>query len=236
MDNIANNLVIVKEKIKVACAKSGRDPAKVKLIAVSKNFPIEQIQAAFMAGQCYFGENRVQELCAKIPELPAEIEWHLIGTLQRNKVKSILGKTALIHSVDSLALAEEISKQAEKRKMLINILLQVNIAGEITKHGFAPEKIIEQIKEIGKLSGIKIKGLMTIAPKTAKSEDVRPFFRDLRIIAQDIEHFNIPGVEMKELSMGMSDDFEVAVEEGATLVRIGSRIFGQRNYEGGSKV
>lgn len=236
MDHIADNLVTVNERIRAACARSGRDPAQVKLIAVSKNFPIEQIQIAFLAGQMYFGENRVQELCTKKPELPAEIEWHLIGTLQRNKVKNILGKTALIHSVDSLALAEEISKQAEKRKLLVNILLQVNIAGENTKHGFAPEKIIEQIKEIGKLSGIKIKGLMTIAPITAKPEDVRPVFRELRIIAQDIEHLNIPGVEMKELSMGMSDDFEVAVEEGATLVRIGSRIFGQRNYEGGSKV
>lgn len=236
MGIIEDNLGIVKGRIRAACQRSGRDPNKVKLIAVSKNFPIEIMQTAYEAGQCYFGENRVQELCDKLPQLPEEIEWHLIGTLQRNKVKNVLGKVALIHSVDSLALAEEISKQAERRKMLINILLQVNIAGEITKHGFAPEKIIEQIKEIGKLSGIKIKGLMTIAPQVKEPEEVRPVFRDLRIIARDIEQLHIPGVEMKELSMGMSDDFEVAVEEGATLVRIGSGIFGQRNYEGGRKV
>jgi len=230
MVNIEENLVSIRKRIQEACFRAGRDPGTVKLIAVSKNFAVEEIQRAYLAGQTFFGENRVQELCAKIPQLPEEIEWHLIGTLQRNKVKYVLGKTALIHSVDSLALAEEISKQAAKKNMLIKVLLQVNIAGEITKHGFSPPKIIEQIKEIGKLSGIKIEGLMTLAPKVTQLEEVRPFFRELKRLAQTIETMQIPTVEMKELSMGMSEDFEVAVEEGATIVRIGSGIFGQRNY------
>jgi pyridoxal phosphate enzyme (YggS family) len=230
MVNIEGNLVIIRKRIQAACLRAGRDPGMVRLIAVSKNFSVEEIKKAFLAGQSFFGENRVQELCAKIPQLPEEIEWHLIGTLQRNKVKNVLGKTALIHSVDSFILAEEISKQAVKKNLLIKVLLQVNIAGEKTKHGFSPQKIIEQIKEIGKLSGIKIEGLMTLAPKVAQLEEVRPVFRQLKMLAQTIEQMQIPGIEMKELSMGMSDDFEVAVEEGATLVRIGSRIFGQRNY------
>ncbi len=229
-DSINNNLMKVTDEIQKACERVGRDPSTVKLIAVSKNFSAETIREAFVAGQYLFGENRVQELCTKMPLLPAEIEWHLIGTLQRNKVKNVVGKTALIHSVDSFSLAEEISKQAIKKDLLVNILLQVNIAGESAKHGFAPGKLMEEIKEICKLSRIKIKGLMTIAPLVDHPEKVRLIFRQLKILAESIENLQLPRVEMQELSMGMSDDFQVAVEEGATLVRIGSRIFGRRNY------
>lgn len=230
MGSIKENLTKVKEEIQKACERVGRDPCTVKLIAVSKNFSAETIKEAFTAGECLFGENRVQELCTKIPLLPAEIAWHLIGTLQRNKVKNVVGKTALIHSVDSFSLAKEISKQAMKGDLLVEILLQVNIAGEFSKHGFAPEELMEEIKEICKLSGIKIKGLMTIAPLVDHPEKVRLIFRQLKRLAESIESLQLPGVEMQELSMGMSDDFQVAVEEGATLVRIGSRIFGHRNY------
>lgn len=230
VQNIAENLAGIKEAIRQACVKSGRDTDTIKLIAVSKNFSGAEIEAAYRAGQRFFGENRVQELNAKIDLLPPEIEWHFIGTLQRNKVKNLIGKTALIHSVDSQALAEEINKQAQKRALLVDVLLQVNIVRETTKHGFEAEKLIEQIEEISKLSGIKIKGLMTIAPLVENPEEARPVFRELRMLAQTIERMKLPTVEMRELSMGMSHDFQVAVEEGATLVRIGSGIFGRRNY------
>jgi hypothetical protein len=182
-----------------------------------------------------FGENRVQELIQKVPQLPPDIEWHLIGTLQRNKVKYIIDKVSLIHSVDSLALAQEISKRALKAGVTVNILLQANISQETSKSGFSEEELLQNIKEISVLPGIKIKGLMTIGPLVAEAEEVRPIFRRLKELSVEIDGMKLPQVEMKELSMGMSDDFTVAVEEGATLVRIGSRIFGPRNYEEGGE-
>lgn len=229
MEQIEENIKRIHKEIEEACAKVGRDPAEVRLLAVSKTFPVEALKAAYDAGQYLFGENRVQELNRKILLLPAEIEWHLIGTLQRNKVKDIVGKTALIHSVDSLSLAQEINKQALKKNLSAKILLQVNVAAEETKHGFAPQEVIKVIEEISKLPGIKIRGLMTIAPFSENPEEVRPVFRQLKMLAEFIKKLQLPEVQMKELSMGMSGDFRVAVEEGATLVRIGSRIFGTRN-------
>lgn len=230
MENIGVNLAAVRAEITQSCLKAGRDSREVRLVAVSKQFPAETIKAAYTAGQDVFGENRVQELIRKKTLLPAEIEWHLIGTLQRNKVKSVLGHAALIHSVDSLALAQEISRQAVKKGTEVKILLQANISGEKSKHGFTPRELLINIKEISALPGIKIRGLMTIAPLMGDPEQARPVFSGLRALAGQIRELELPGVEMRELSMGMSDDFRVAVEEGATLVRIGSRLFGRRVY------
>jgi pyridoxal phosphate enzyme (YggS family) len=229
MEQMMKNIEQIKEEIEKACLKVGRNPNEVRLLAVSKTFPVEIIKEAYNAGQCLFGENRVQELCTKTPLLPADIEWHLIGTLQRNKVKNVLGKVALIHSVDSVSLAREIDKRAARKNLMVDVLLQVNVAGEKTKHGFIPEEVKSKVKEICKLPRIKIKGLMTMAPFTENPEEVRPIFRELRTLAESIEKLQLPEVQMKELSMGMSNDFRVAIEEGATLVRIGSRIFGTRN-------
>lgn len=234
MEETVNNLQIVHERIKAACERAGRTPDQVKLIAVSKNFPAEHIIPVYKAGQRSFGENRVQELLKKKVQMPGDIEWHLIGTLQRNKVKDIIDQVTLIHSVNSVELAREISKLAVKKNIKVNILLQVNVSGEISKHGFNPEEIFTAFKEIRALAGIKIKGLMTMAPIAENTEDVRPVFRGLFKLARKLEAEN-PGIVLPELSMGMSDDFEIAVEEGATLVRVGSRIFGQRIYEEGKQ-
>jgi pyridoxal phosphate enzyme (YggS family) len=229
MEQMVRNIKSIKSEIEKACVKVGRNPNEVKLLAVSKTFPVETIKEAYDAGQCLFGENRVQELCKKAPLLPSDIEWHLIGTLQRNKVKYIIEKVALIHSVDSFSLAREINKRALRKNLEVDILLQVNVAGEENKHGFTPEEVQSKVEEICKLPRIKIKGLMTMAPFTENSEKARPIFRQLRMLAESIEKLQLPGVQMQELSMGMSNDFRVAVEEGATLVRVGSRIFGTRN-------
>ncbi len=229
MNTIALNLQDINEEIKKCCDKVKRDPAEVKLIAVSKFKPVEVIEDAYKLGHRNFGENRVQELVDKVPALPHDIKWHLIGTLQRNKVKYIVDSVELIHSVHSLALAREISKQAKKKNVDVNILLQVNIAEEESKHGFQEDQLLPELKEIASLEGIKVKGLMTMAPIADDPEKVRPVFRGLRLLAEKIKEFNYPNVDMKELSMGMSDDFKVAIEEGATYVRIGSRIFGPRN-------
>lgn len=235
MKNIRENMQSIRQLIAAACQKSGRKQEEVKLVAVSKNFPVETIMDAYQAGQRVFGENRVQELIGKIPQLPPDIEWHLIGTLQRNKVKYIVDKVSLIHSVDSLALAQEISKRSIKAGVSVNILLQVNISQEKSKSGFSEEELWQNIKDISVLPGIKIKGLMTMAPLVADPEEVRPIFRRLKELSEKIDKLKLPQIEMKELSMGMSDDFTVAVEEGATLVRIGSRIFGSRSYEKGGE-
>lgn len=229
MKQMIRNIDRIKSEIQKACTKVRRDPSEVKLLAVSKTFSVETIKAAYDAGQYLFGENRVQELCQKVSLLPPDIEWHLIGTLQRNKVKDVVGKVALIHSVDSLPLAQEINKQALKRNLSVNILLQVNIAEEESKHGFALEEIAAKVKVMCQLPGIKIRGLMTIAPFTENPEEVRLVFRQLKMLAESLEKMRLPEVQMQELSMGMSGDFGVAVEEGATLVRIGSRIFGTRD-------
>ena len=228
---VAENYRYVLKKVEEACARSGRDPKDVTLIAVSKTKPIEMIEEAMEAGARVFGENKVQELCDKYEQLPKDLHWHLIGHLQRNKVKYIVDKAELIHSVDSLKLAEEISKEALKKNVEVNILIEVNVAEEESKFGVSVEETLALVEEIAKLPGIHIQGLMTIAPYTTDPEENRPVFRTLKKLAVDIKKKNIDNVCMDVRSMGMTGDYQVAVEEGATLVRVGTGIFGERNYE-----
>lgn len=230
MSSVSERIRDIKNEINNICRRCGRNPDEVRVVAVSKTVSPEIIKESYQAGQAIFGENRVQEWLGKKDQLPPDIEWHLIGTLQRNKVKYVIGGVSLIHSVDSLALAREISKEAGKKKALVPVLLQVNISREASKHGFHKELLLESLEEIASLPGIKIRGLMTIAPLADDQEKTRPVFRALRLLAEEIAAKKVAGVDMRELSMGMSDDYVVAVEEGATLLRIGSRIFGPRNY------
>lgn len=235
MNNISLKYQDILAQIKEVCLKSGRNYEDIKVVAVSKSHPVEVLKSAYEQGIKIFGENRVQELLQKQQQLPKDIEWHLIGTLQRNKVKSILDKVALIHSVHSLKLAQALSEEALIRKTAVNILLQVNISKEQSKQGFESAQLLAEINEISALQGINIKGLMTIAPLLADADETRSVFRQLRELAQMIDALNLPKVEMKELSMGMSGDFIAAVEEGATLIRVGSKIFGERYYLNGEE-
>jgi len=229
---IKENLDIIEEKITRACASRGRERSEVTLVAVSKNNPVEKIKEAYDCGVRVFGENRVQELISKIDLLPDDIEWHMIGNLQRNKVKYIVGRVSLIHSVDSLKLASEISKEAVKRGCVQDILLEVNIAGEESKHGVSPEKVADLVRDISILPGLRLKGLMTMAPFVMDGEENRPYFVKLRQLSVDITKKNIDNtniinkIDLKILSMGMSGDFKPAIEEGANLVRIGTSVFG----------
>ncbi len=227
---VKENLQKVHENIKIACEKAGRDPKEVTLISVSKTKPVSMLEEAYAAGSRDFGENKVQEIMDKYPQLASDIRWHMIGHLQRNKVKYIIDKAALIHSVDSLRLAQEISSQAGKRQLEMDILIEVNIAGEESKFGIPYEETISLIEEISVLPHIHIKGLMTIAPFVANPEDNRKYFRKIRELSVDIEQKNIDNVTMSVLSMGMTGDYMVAIEEGATMVRVGTGIFGERNY------
>ena len=216
---VTENLKKVEEKIEKACERSGRSRSDVTLIAVSKTKPIEMMQEAMQAGVSIFGENKVQEIVKKEVELPKNVEWHLIGHLQRNKVRQIAGKVARIHSVDSLRLAEQIQKEYEKIGETANILIEVNVAKEESKFGLMPEETEEVIREIAKFPNIKVRGLMTIAPFVENPE-----------LLVDINAKNIDNISMNELSMGMTGDYEVAIEEGATYVRVGTGIFGSRQY------
>ncbi len=227
---IKENISQVLENIKTACEKSGRNPEEVTLVAVSKTKPVAMLKQAYEAGSRDFGENKVQEIMDKYPQLPSDIRWHMIGHLQRNKVKYIIEHAALIHSVDSLRLAEEISRQAEKKQIHANILVEVNIAQEESKFGIFREEAIQLVENISKLPWISVKGLMTIAPFVTNPEDNRKYFRGIRELSVDIMHKNIDNVTMSTLSMGMTGDYMVAVEEGATIVRVGTGIFGERNY------
>lgn len=227
---IAENLDEVRNRIDQACERAGRDPKEVTLIAVSKTKPLAMLEEAYAHGARDFGENWVQEIQEKVPLLPEDIHWHMIGHLQRNKVKYIIDKVSLIHSVDSIRLAEEIEKQAEKHDVDMDILIEVNMAEEETKFGLKKDEVIQMVKECAKLPHIHIKGLMTIAPFVENPEDNRQYFRAIRELSVDISRENIDNVSMGILSMGMTGDFEVAVEEGATLVRVGTGIFGERNY------
>ena len=230
---LKENYSIVRENILKACEKAGRDPESVKLIAVSKTKPAEDIEEIYSLGQRDFGENKVQELSQKIEILPDDIKWHLIGHLQQNKVKYIIGKTELIHSVDSERLALTISKEAVKHNVTADVLIEVNVAGEESKFGVTTDETIELIEKISKLPGIHICGLMTIAPFVADPEENRPVFRKLRELSVDIADKKIDNVTMSVLSMGMTNDYIVAIEEGATLVRVGTAIFGERQYNKG---
>lgn len=227
---ITENLNYTKENIEKACQKSSRASSDVTLIAVSKTKPVSMIQEALADGVLDFGENKVQELVDKYEQLPKNIRWHLIGHLQRNKVKYIIDKVFLIHSVDSLRLAEEISREAVKKQVCIKILIQVNIADEDTKFGLKQEEVLPVMTQIAKLPNIKISGLMTIAPFVENPEDNRIHFQALKKLYVDIGEKNIDNVSMEILSMGMTGDYEVAVEEGATMVRVGTGIFGSRDY------
>jgi len=195
---------------------------------VTKTVPVERIREAVDAGLTVLGENRVQELTAKYP-LVEGVEWHLIGHLQSNKVKYIVDKVSLFHALDSLSLAEEINKRMAPLGRAMDVLIQVNVAGEGTKFGIKPEETRDFVDAVRKLPGLKIRGLMTIGPFVADPEEVRPVFRRLRLLAEEVKTIGFPGVEMRHLSMGMSNDYIIAVEEGATLLRLGSVLFGPRN-------
>lgn len=227
---INERIAEVRRRIDDACRRVGRSPDEVILIAVSKTRPVEEIWEAYHAGSLHFGENKVQELVDKIPQMPLDIQWHMIGHLQRNKVKYIVGKTTLIHSVDSLRLAEEISKEAVKQNVTAQLLIEVNVANEDSKFGVSLKETPEIAEEIAKLPGVQLKGLMTIAPYTENPENNRLYFRKLKQLSVDIKKKNIDNVSMDVLSMGMTGDYEVAVEEGATYVRVGTGIFGERDY------
>ena len=227
---LKENLDTVEANIRAACERAGRDRSEVKLIAVSKTNPVPVLSEAYDLGVRVFGENKVQELTEKIEALPDDIEWHMIGHLQRNKVKYIVGRVALIHSVDSFRLAEEINIQAKKRGIVAPILIEVNAAGELSKFGVRPEDTLELVKEVSQLDGISIRGLMTIAPYVVDSEENRQFFHKIRDLSIDIAGENIDNVSMETLSMGMTGDYQVAIEEGATIVRVGTGIFGERDY------
>ena len=223
---IRTQLQEVQERIRKACQRSGRSPEDVTLIAVSKTKPVSMIREAMEAGQTVFGENKVQELCAKYEELPKDLSWHMIGHLQRNKVKYIADKAALIHSVDSLRLAETIEQEGARHNRVIPVLIEVNVAQEESKFGVSLEETLPLIEEIAGLPHVKIRGLMTIAPFVEN----RPVFAALRQLSVDIKGKNMNNVDMDILSMGMTNDYEVAVEEGATMVRVGTGIFGARDY------
>ena len=227
---VKENLQKVERRIEEACKRAGRSRDEVTLIAVSKTKPVEMIREAMDGGIEDFGENKVQEMCGKMEEIKEPLRWHLIGHLQRNKVKYVVGKAFLIHSVDSLRLAEEIQKEAEKKNVVCPILVEINIGEEESKSGIKKEEAIELVKQISALSRVRIKGLMCVPPATPDPENSRGYFRRMKQLREEIQKLELPGVEMKELSMGMTGDFEVAVEEGATYVRVGTAIFGERNY------
>ncbi len=227
---IRENLTDVERRIKEACLRCGREPSSVRLIAVSKTKPAEMIQEAIAAGILDFGENKPQELRDKYEILPKNLRWHMIGNLQRNKVKYVVGRAVMIHSLGSDELAESIEKEAEKKDLIMPVLAEVNMAGESSKSGLTPEETEAFLRRVSSMKHLKVKGLMTIAPMTEFPEENRVYFRELRNLAVDIARKNIDNVDMYELSMGMTGDFEVAIEEGATMVRVGTGIFGARNY------
>lgn len=227
---ITENLEQVRKNIDEACRMVGRDPKEVTLIAVSKTKPVSMLKEAYDAGARCFGENKVQEIMDKHPQLPEDIQWHMIGHLQRNKVKYIVDKVSMIHSVDSLRLAQTIEQEAAKHNVCVPVLLEVNVAQEESKFGLKMDEVLPLIETIADFPHIKVQGLMTIAPYVENAEDNRDFFRQLKKLSVDIEAKNINNVSMSVLSMGMTGDYQVAVQEGATMVRVGTGIFGERNY------
>ena len=227
-DNIRENIRRVESNINLACERTGRMPKDITLIAVSKTKPLPMLEEAYRCGCRHFGENKVQELCDKYEVLPKDIRWHLIGHLQRNKVKYVVDKAYLIHSVDSLRLAQEIQKEAEKKQVHVSILIEVNIAQEESKFGVPAEEAEDLVREAAKLPNVHIQGLMTIAPVVEKPEDNAIHFANLRQLSVDINEKNIDNVNMSVLSMGMTGDYEQAVKDGAVYVRVGTGIFGTR--------
>jgi hypothetical protein len=226
--SIQTNLQNIHKRIAAACKRANRNPDDVRLVAVSKTKPAAMIDQAAESGQTLFGENYVQEFVAKTEEVTAPVTWHFIGSLQTNKVKYLRGKVTMIHSVDRLSLAMEIDRQWSKLDKPVDILIQVNLGEEESKSGTDEAALQDLVRQISQLPHVRIRGLMALPPYLDDPEEVRPFFRRLRQLADGIAALKLAGVEMRELSMGMSHDFEAAVEEGATLVRVGSAIFGSR--------
>lgn len=227
---LKNQLEEVEKQIQKACDRSGRSREEVTLIAVSKTKPIAMLQEAYDLGVRTFGENKVQELTEKYEALPKDIHWHMIGHLQTNKVKYIIDKVDLIHSVDSLKLAETIEKEAAKKNCIANILIEVNVAEEESKFGLQIDEVIPFIEKISTFSHVRVRGLMTIAPFVENAEENRSIFANLHKLSVDITEKNIDNVNVNILSMGMTNDYQVAIEEGATMIRVGTGIFGVRNY------
>jgi len=226
--SIHENILRIRSRIVDAAVAADRDPATVRLVAVSKTKPAAMVEEAFRAGQTVFGENYVQELAAKACEVTAPVEWHFIGHLQSNKVRQIAGIVSLIHSVDRLSLAEEIDRQWGRLERTCDVLVQVNVSGEKSKSGTTTDEAVSLVRSVAALPHLRVRGLMTMPPFFDDPDAARPYFRELRRLALQIDECAIPGVSMGELSMGMSGDFAAAVAEGATLVRVGSAIFGGR--------
>ena len=227
---LAENLLEVERKIQVACQKSNRAREEITLIAVSKTKPVSMLQEVYDLHIRNFGENKVQELSEKYPQMPNDTTWHLIGHLQTNKVKHVIDKASLIHSVDSVRLAEAIEKEAAKKDIIVNILIEVNVAEEESKFGLKVDEVIPVIETIATFPHIRVQGLMTIAPFVENPEENRGVFARLQKLSVDIRSKNIDNVSVDILSMGMTNDYQVAIEEGATMVRVGTGIFGAREY------
>lgn len=224
--SFAENLDSIQQRIRAACVRAGRDEQSVTLLAVSKTHPPETIREAVDAGQLLFGENKIQEAKAKIPLSPGRARWHFIGHLQSNKVRDAVALFDMIQGVDSLDIAREISKRAEQAAKTMPVLLEVNVAGEGSKFGYAPEKVLAELNELNALPKIEVHGLMAIPPFASVPEKARPYFKRLRELKSQCEEKL--GAPLPVLSMGMSGDFEIAIEEGATLVRVGTALFGER--------
>lgn len=231
MSMLLDNLKDVEERIQAACDRSGRKREDVLLVAVSKTKPVEMIEEVMTAGIVDFGENKPQELRDKYEVLPQNLRFHMIGHLQTNKIKYVIDRVVLIHSIDSIHLAEAVNAEAKKHNRIMPVLVEVNVAQEESKSGFLMEKTENAIRELAKLSNIRVEGLMTIAPFVENAEENRQYFVKLRKLSVDIAAKNIDNVTMHHLSMGMTGDYEVAIEEGATMVRVGTGIFGERNYQ-----
>ena len=227
---LADNYRQVLNNIQDACQAVGRDPKEVTLVAVSKTKPVEMLQQVYDAGARVFGENKVQEIMDKYDYLPGDIRWQMIGHLQRNKVKYIVDKVDMIHSVDSYRLAQTIETEAAKKNVTVSVLLEVNVAEEESKFGLKMDEVLPLVQQISELPHVQVKGLMTIAPFVSNPEDNREIFRKLKKLSVDIEAKNINNTTMSVLSMGMTGDYMVAVQEGATMVRVGTGIFGERDY------
>ena len=228
MSQIADNLLLVKERIEKAALRAARDPGEIKLVAVSKTVGVEEIREAISAGATILGESYVQEAKEKIEEIGHKVQWHMIGHLQTNKVNQAINLFDMIHSVDRIGLAKEIDKRAKQSDKRVSVLIQVNISKETTKSGIERDRATYLVSEIANLTNIKVEGLMTMPPYFDDPEDARPYFKSLRELKGEIEKKRFENISMKELSMGMSNDFEVAVEEGATIIRVGTAIFGEK--------
>ena len=227
---ISENIENIRKNIDAACKRSGRDPKDVLLLAVSKTVDVDRIKVAVDCGLNILGENRVQEIMEKYEPMGENVKWHLIGHLQTNKVKYIIDKVELIHSVESIKLAEEINKQAKKHNLVMDVLVEVNMADEESKFGVKPEETESFIRELALMDNIRVRGLMTVAPNVENGEENRVYFRNMKQLLVDINAKNINNINMDILSMCMTGDYETAVEEGATIVRVGTGIFGKRDY------